>query len=77
MDEAYERRADELEREADHLESASDAVEKHVREAREDWESKKSSDQTPGAQDPEEAAPGGFPDDEDDDNNPEAPGGSG
>jgi hypothetical protein len=84
MDEAYERRADELEREADHLQGASDTVAKHVSDAREDWDSKKSSNQAPGAMEPEDAWPGGFPDDEGDegsedgeDSNPEAPGGSG
>jgi hypothetical protein len=64
MAEGYEERADELEKEADVLEDRSERVEGKIEETREDWESKKSSNQAPGATDPESAAPGGLGDDE-------------
>jgi hypothetical protein len=65
MGEAHEEQADRLEREADSLEKGSEDVAAHVKEAREDWKSKKSSSQAPGAADPEDAAPGGLADDGD------------
>lgn len=67
MDEAYERKADELEQEADRLETASDAVGKQVKELREDWDQKKSGNIAPGAAEPEEAAPGGLGEQEEQD----------
>ncbi|MDQ6746110.1 MAG: CoA transferase [Actinomycetota bacterium] len=41
--------ADEYEREADDMERRGDKVDKHVRETREDWEQKRSSEGVPGA----------------------------
>jgi hypothetical protein len=64
MAESHEERADALEKEADFLEKGGDRVERMVKETREDWESKKSSNQAPGAADPEDAAPGGLGEDE-------------
>jgi predicted nucleic acid-binding Zn-ribbon protein len=66
MDEAHERRADDLEREADRLEERGEKVEREIGEAREDWESKKKSEQVAGAASPEDAAPGGLGDGESD-----------
>jgi hypothetical protein len=64
MAESHEERADELEREADFLEKGGDRVEGMIKQTREDWESKKSSNQAPGAADPADAAPGGLGDEE-------------
>jgi hypothetical protein len=64
MDESHEDRADALEKEADFLEKAGDRVERMIKDTREDWESKKSSNQAPGAADPDDAAPGGLGEDE-------------
>jgi hypothetical protein len=64
MDESHEDRAKKLEKEADFLEKGGDRVERMIKNAREDWESKKSSNQAPGAADPEDAAPGGLGEDE-------------
>ena len=60
MDEEHQRQADELEREADQLETRSEQLGDEIKDVREDWEAKKSSEQTPGAADPEAAAPGGL-----------------
>jgi hypothetical protein len=64
MAEPHEERADELEREADFLEKGGKRVEGMIKETREDWDSKKSSNQAPGAADPADAAPGGLGDEE-------------
>jgi predicted nucleic acid-binding Zn-ribbon protein len=64
MAEGYEERADKLEKEADTLADRSERVEGKIDDAREDWESKKSSNQAPGATDPERAAPGGLGEDD-------------
>jgi hypothetical protein len=66
-EESHEARADELEREADDLEEGSDAVGDDVKELREDWDSKKKSEQTAGAVEHEAAMPGGTGEDEDSD----------
>ena len=60
MAESYDERADALEKEADFLEKGGDRVERMIDDAREDRNSKKSSNQAPGAADPEDAAPGGL-----------------
>ena len=65
MGESYEDRAKELEKEADFLEKGHDRVESMIKDTREEWQSKKSSNQAPGAADAEDAAPGGLSDDED------------
>jgi hypothetical protein len=65
MAEPYEEKAKELEREADFLEKGGNRVENLIKESREDWDSKKSSNQAPGAADPEDAAPGGLGEDDD------------
>ena len=64
MTDEYEERADELEHEADSLEDGSDRLGRMIDDAREGWESKKSSNQAPGAADPEDAAPGGLGEDD-------------
>jgi hypothetical protein len=64
MPEPHEERADELEKEADFLEKAGNRVEGLVKDAREEWKSKKSSNQSPGAMDAADAAPGGLGEDE-------------
>lgn len=66
MAESHEQRADELEREAETLEKGGERVEGMIKETREDWDAKKSSNQAPGAANPADAAPGGLGDDEDD-----------
>jgi hypothetical protein len=65
MAEPHEERARELEKEADFLEKGGNRVESMIKETREDWDSKKSSNQSPGAQDEADAAPGGLGEDED------------
>jgi hypothetical protein len=65
MAEPHEEHADALEKDADFLEKNSDRVERMIKDTRADWESKKSSDGTPGAADPEDAAPGGLGDEDD------------
>ena len=70
MDEAHEEQADRLEREADSLERASDRVGDMIKDTREDWEQKKSS--SPGAANPEEAAPGGLGEEPDNAENADA-----
>jgi hypothetical protein len=65
MADPHEEKAQELEREADFLEKGGKRVDDMIQSTREDWDSKKSSSQAPGAADPEEAAPGGLADDED------------
>lgn len=72
MDEAHEERADELERQADHLEKASDSVGEQIKDMKEDWETKKSGNQAPGAADHADAAPGGLGEEEEDDEDAEA-----
>jgi hypothetical protein len=64
MDESHEERAKALEKEADFLEKGGDRVERMIKDTRENWESKKSSNQAPGAADADDAAPGGLGDDE-------------
>jgi hypothetical protein len=64
MADPHEEKAQELEREADFLEKGGKRVENLIKETREDWDSKKSSSQSPGAADPEEAAPGGLADED-------------
>jgi hypothetical protein len=66
MDESHEEQADALEKEADFLEKNSDRVGRMIKDTREDWDSKKSSNQAPGAADPDDAAPGGPGEEEDD-----------
>ena len=66
MDESHEERADALEKEADFLEKGGDRVEQMIKDTRADWESNKSSEQTPGAADPADAAPGGLGDEDGD-----------
>jgi hypothetical protein len=65
MDEEHDQLADHLEREADKLESGGDALERNIKETREDWESKKKSEQVAGAMEREHAAPGGLGEEED------------
>ena len=65
MADPHEEKAQELEREADFLEKGGDRVENLIKETREDWKQKKSSNQAPGAADPDEAAPGGLGDQDD------------
>jgi hypothetical protein len=65
--ESHEERAEELERHADWLEQSSDRVGDLIKDTREDWESKKSSQQAPGAVDRESAAPGGLGEEEEND----------
>lgn len=65
MAESHEERANELEREADFLEKGGDRVDALIKETREDWEQKKSSNQAPGAAGPADAAPGGLGEDDD------------
>jgi hypothetical protein len=65
MADPHEERANELEKEADFLEKGGDRVESIIKGAREDWESKKSSSQAPGAADADDAAPGGPGEDAD------------
>ena len=66
--------ADAGERAADDLEEQSDKLGDEIHRTREDWESKLSSSDTPGAAKPEEAAPGGegAPEEEGDERNEEA-----
>jgi hypothetical protein len=64
MAEPHEERAEALEKEADFLEKGGDRVEQMIKDTREDWKSKKSSNQAPGAADPEDAAPGGLGEDD-------------
>ena len=45
----HERLADELERKADDLEGPGEAADAFVKDARQDWEAKKSDTQVPGA----------------------------
>ena len=65
MADPHDERADELVKEADFLEKGGNRVESMIKEAREDWDSKKSSNQAPGAADPDDAAPGGLGDEDD------------
>lgn len=65
--ESHERRADEMERDAERLERERDRVDGLIDDAREDWDSKKSSVTAPGATEPEEAAPGGLGEQEEED----------
>jgi hypothetical protein len=65
MADPHEEKAEELEREADFLEKGGKRVDGLIQDTREDWDSKKSSNQAPGAADPEDAAPGGLGDDDD------------
>jgi hypothetical protein len=65
MAESHEERAKELEKEADFLEKGGNRVESLINQTREDWESKKSSNQSPGAQDEADAAPGGLGEEDD------------
>lgn len=67
MEDPHDQRADELERQADVLEQHGEGIDRMARETREDWESKKSSEGTPGATEPAAAAPGGLGEDEDED----------
>jgi hypothetical protein len=66
MDDPHERHADELEDQADWLEKGGDRVGDQIKALREDWESKKSSQQAPGAVDAADAAPGGLGAEEED-----------
>jgi hypothetical protein len=50
VSEEYEERADALERDADKMEKESERVKGTIGDAREDWESKQSDQQVPGAQ---------------------------
>jgi len=45
----HEQIHEQHEREADDLERESEKLEEHIKEARDDWESKKSDDSVPGA----------------------------
>ena len=45
----YEAKADELERRADELEEPGGEVDSQIKDTRQDWESKKSDTQIPGA----------------------------
>ena len=65
MADPHEEKAQELEREADFLEKGGNRVENLIKESREDWDSKKSSNQAPGAADADDAAPGGLGDEDD------------
>jgi hypothetical protein len=49
------------EREADDMERRSEALEKEIEETRSDWESKKSDETVPGAQQEEEERDEGLP----------------
>jgi hypothetical protein len=66
MADPHEQKADELEREADMLEKGGDRVDGMIDDTREEWDSKKSSSQAPGAANPADAAPGGLGEDEED-----------
>jgi hypothetical protein len=57
----HERIHEEAERQADDLEQRTEKLGKHVKETRDDWESKKSDVSVPGAK----------PDDEEDDQSPD------
>jgi hypothetical protein len=64
--EDHEKLANELEREAAELEEKGRALDQHVKEARADWERKRSDEAVPGAvppSDEEEAALGAGGDD--------------
>jgi Mrp family chromosome partitioning ATPase len=65
MADPHEEKAEELEREADFLEKGGKRVDGMIQNTREDWDSKKSSNQAPGAADPDDAAPGGLGDEDD------------
>jgi hypothetical protein len=54
MQEDHEERADELLKEADKAEGASKDLEDDIREAKSDWDAKKSDQQVPGALDEDE-----------------------
>jgi hypothetical protein len=64
MADPHEEKAEELERQADTLEEGGDRVDGMIEDTREDWDSKKSSNQAPGAADPADAAPGGLGEEE-------------
>jgi hypothetical protein len=66
MADPHEQKADELEEDADRLEQGSEKVDGMIKDTREDWDSKKSSEQAPGAANPADAAPGGLGDAEED-----------
>ena len=53
--EEHDELADRLESEADDLQEEHDRVEDEIEETREDWESKKSSPDVPGALAPDES----------------------
>src|SRR5215210_6095843 len=59
MDDPHERKADDLERDGSGLDD-------DIKNLREDWDSKKSSQQSPGAMDHADAMPGGLGDEEED-----------
>ena len=65
MADPHEEKAQELEREADFLEKGGNRVENMIKETKEEWDSKKSSNQAPGAAGPEDAAPGGLGEEDD------------
>jgi hypothetical protein len=65
MADPHEEKAQELEKEADFLEKGGKRVESMIKETREDWDQKKSSNQAPGAASREDAAPGGLGEDGD------------
>ena len=51
----HEERSEELEQEADKLEQESEKLEERIGETKQDWESKKSDESVPGAQEGDEA----------------------
>jgi hypothetical protein len=65
MESPHDERADELERHADWLEEESERVGSLSKDTREDWDSKKSGVDAPGATDEEGAAPGGLGEEQD------------
>ncbi|MEA2370746.1 MAG: hypothetical protein QOH12_1140 [Solirubrobacteraceae bacterium] len=76
MAEGHEKLANELEREAAELEEKGRALDKHVKEARTDWERKRSDAAVPGAvppSDEEEAALGAGDDPKDSDGAADVP----
>lgn len=72
--ETHDEVADRAERGADDLEEQTGKLGEQIHRTREDWDSKLSSNDAPGAAKPEEAAPGGegAPEEEGDERNEEA-----
>jgi predicted nucleic acid-binding Zn-ribbon protein len=61
MSEDYEQQAKQAERELADMEERGERVEKHIEEARKDWESKQADDAVPGATGEPEDSDGELP----------------